>query len=113
MREAWDEAVRQDAKWGDQSQLPDGTGATSQPLLGTARALLMSLAHAFGRELADSARSSAQRAARLDNISWADVLLEEVFEAAAESDEERLLEELNQVAAVAMQWRAAVRRRRA
>ena len=56
-------------------------------------------------------RSNAVRAAN-DALAWDGILLEEVYEALAESDEEALEAELIQVAAVAQQWVAAIRRRR-
>ncbi|TIH26025.1 NUDIX hydrolase, partial [Subtercola vilae] len=42
---------------------------------------------------------------------WQDILLEEVFEAFAESDTSKLRTELIQVAAVAQQWVEAIDRR--
>lgn len=111
VRDALREAERQDAKWGDQIALPDGTGPFVEPLRGVARLGQRPVGHLNSTELADLLRTVAQQNAASGDISWLDVLLEEVFEAAAESDVPRLLDELNQVAAVAMQWRNALYRR--
>lgn len=45
------------------------------------------------------------------SLAWDGILLEEVYEALAESDEGRLYDELIQVAAVAQQWAEAILRR--
>lgn len=86
------ERQRQHARHGVQS-LPDGTGGT----------------------LAVQLRGEAQRycdeltVAR--TLTWRAILAEEVAEAFAETDHERLREELVQVAAVAVQWIEALDRR--
>lgn len=84
------EMARQDAKWGNQAHLPNGTGGGSSYL----RAL-----HAKVSCDADFERG---------NGTWAAILYEEICEAFAESDHENLLAELIQVAAVAQQWAAAL-----
>ena len=86
------ERQRQHARFGWQSH-PDGTGG----------------------ELADFFRAEAQR--RCDELTvagrltWRAILAEEVAEAFAETDQDRLREELVQVAAVAVQWIEALDRR--
>jgi hypothetical protein len=45
-------------------------------------------------------------------LTWRDILLEEVYEAFAETDSDRLREELIQVAAVALSWVDAIDRRK-
>lgn len=89
-----DERVHQHARWGQQD-LPDGTGL-------------------FGD---DKQRDAAQAWCRLrataGKLDFRAVLSEEVYEAFAETDDERLEAELIQVAAVAVQWVEAIRRRRA
>lgn len=85
------ERTRQDDKWGEQNH-PDGTGEPGS------------------RHLADWARAVC-KAKSPD--TWLKILLEEVFEAGAESDPALLREELIQVAAVATQWVEAIDRRTA
>lgn len=105
------ERARQSAKWGVQRH-PDGTGPDSMPL------------YAVGLfdEIADSDEASYIRdvmqrrtewrfhdtSTRDQPGAWTDILLEEVFEALAESDPEKLRTELIQVAAVATQWVEAI-----
>ncbi|MFJ3537019.1 hypothetical protein ACIPQA_16300 [Streptomyces sp. NPDC090109] len=73
------------AKFGDQKH-PDGTALTEDS------------------ERADRARHICESMARLGELSWRDVLLEEVYEAFAEDDPARLRAELVQVAAVCAAW---------
>lgn len=107
------ERVRQDLKWGEQNH-PDGTGPESMPLFA-----------ATATGIADDDEATLIRdmlTGRTDwrfndpetrdrPGTWADVLLEEVFEAMAEDDPERLHAELIQTAAVAIQWADAIARR--
>jgi hypothetical protein len=93
------ERGRQINKHGDQSHLPDGTGddrhlvrLTELPTYGT----LSYVARATTDE-------HAQRGGT-GTVTYADILVEEVFEALSESDPSRLRAELVQVAAVAVQW---------
>lgn len=90
MMDVADEMDRQDAKWGDQSHLPNGTGFREWAAL------------------ADYYRNSCDAAFARGDGTWADILLEEVYEALAESDPDKLRAELIQVAAVAAQWAAAI-----
>lgn len=78
------ERVRQVRKWGVQTR-PDGTGP---------------------QYLAMAEAAKARTDARADDgtLEWLDILMEEVAEAAAESDHPALREELIQVAAVALSW---------
>lgn len=107
------ERARQDAKWGEQNH-PDGTGERSIPLgrivyHGPAVPENGDKHYAFG--LALMAKQATDQAARAGTVTWADILLEEVFEALAEGDTARLRTELIQVAAVAQQWAEAIDRR--
>ncbi|MFG1683547.1 hypothetical protein ACGFNP_25485 [Nonomuraea sp. NPDC049269] len=86
------ELARQDAKWGEQNH-QDGTGGP-----------------AF-TAWASAARRMCQRAAADDSVTWQLILDEEVAEAFAEDDPDKLLAELVQVEAVARQWRMTIRRR--
>lgn len=80
------ERRRQITKFGDQLDLPDGTGL---PVY---------------RHAADRYREQADRNAASGVLTDRDVLLEEVYEALAESDPALLRAELIQVAAVCAKW---------
>jgi len=62
-------------------------------------------------DLSFSATRATDVAAAFGRVSWADILLEEVFEALAEDDPAALRVELIQVAAVAVQWVEAIDRK--
>ncbi|WP_309080297.1 hypothetical protein [Zhihengliuella sp.] len=98
------ERLRQDAKWGEQNH-PDGTGSSSKPLAA------MAASGVTADWLADSATLATDTAAERGVVTWRHILLEEVFEALAESDPAKLRTELIQVAAVATQWAEAIDRR--
>lgn len=83
----------QDSKWGQQNHR-DGTSI-------------------MWREWADLMRSTADKLAAQGVLSWADILFEEFYEAMAETDEDKLREELIQVAAVATAWVECIDRRHA
>ncbi|MEV5977536.1 hypothetical protein [Streptomyces sp. NPDC052114] len=84
------ERQRQITKFGDQHH-PDGTGAE----------------HYVG--LADEARKDVERfVAQHSGPEWSLVLLEEVYEALAESDPAKLRAELVQVAALCAAWVADI-----
>lgn len=88
------ETLRQDAKWGVQDHpydTPDGYWASRG-------------AHF---------EASARRSLKEDGPSWAAILMEEVGEAFQAESPEALEAELVQVAAVAIQWVAAIQRRNA
>jgi hypothetical protein len=86
------ERLRQDTKWGEQNH-PDGTGGTGY------------------KEMADQARDICDKAFKAGTGTYKHILAEEVAEAFAESDEENLMTELIQVAAVATSWVENIRRR--
>lgn len=92
------ERQRQLAKWGDQKH-PDGTG-TDDNWTGTPFDLS-----------ADFHRRECQAAADRGEVTWAHITLEEVYEALAETEPEKLLAELDQAAAVLAAWRYDVLRR--
>ncbi len=92
LEEVYAERERQQAKWGEQNH-PDGTG---------------SLHH---KHAATEARRACNQAADEGYITYAHILDEEVQEAFAESDSDKLREELVQVAAVAVAWVEAIDRR--
>ena len=88
-----EERVLQLKKWGPQSH-PDGTGAR------VAYAGFLG----FMEQHADSAKKRTDYAARKGILTWRDILLEEIFEAMAESDPEALRAELVQSSAVIAAW---------
>lgn len=110
------ERARQDAKWGEQNH-PDGSGPTvslASPIFGAPSDRWGTPAgvHLAGmRELRDNAVVTTDERAATGNLTWRDILLEEVFEAFAEDDPGKLRVELIQVAAVATQWVEAIDRR--
>lgn len=91
LADVYDEINRQNAKWGDQSH-PDGTQRPED------------------NDLANYTQSETQTAFAEGRGTWRHILAEEVAEAYAETGAE-LSTELVQVAAVAVQWRAAQARR--
>lgn len=89
----WAEEVRQNEQWGQQDH-PDGTGPTDNHINNRLRA-----------------QSRTYFAFRKGEGTWRHILEEEVAEAIAESDPEKLKAELIQVAAVCQQWVRAINRR--
>lgn len=87
------ERARQDEKWGAPHDVPNGTGPT----------VTFPGGDTF-LELRNEIQAIVDGASRVggSRMSW--VLLEEVFEALAEDDDDKLREELIQVAAVAAKW---------
>ena len=90
--ETQEESKRQDAKWGEQNH-PDGTGLETDP------------------EIRDIVQKECDKASDGGYLTWRLIFLEEVWEALAESDPEKLKNELLQAAAVALQWYQAIDRR--
>ncbi|WP_169945307.1 hypothetical protein [Microbispora sp. H11081] len=78
------ERAAQDAMWGLRDH-PDGTGPAYAPE-------------------ADLAKQAVADAAAEGRLTWRHILHEEVLEAFAEDDADRLRAELVQVAAVAVKW---------
>ncbi len=98
------ERGRQDAKWAEQNH-PDGTGPATQPLRGM-------FSDARADVVSGAMRQRCQSSTVDGGDNWADILLEEVFEAIAEEPGSRgLREELVQVAALTIQWVEAIDRR--
>ena len=79
------EMDRQDAKWGPQTH-PDGTGIRGDA------------------PRAHKAKQVTDDAARAGTLTWRQILDEEIFEAYAETDPQKLYDELTQVSGVSMQW---------
>jgi hypothetical protein len=101
------ERAGQDRKWGEQNHL-DGTGPRTFPL-GFGKAAVTFATPAF--RVAALAKESTDLRFAIHAGTWADILLEEVFEAMAEVDPAKLRAELVQVAAVAVAWCEAIDRR--
>jgi hypothetical protein len=93
LKEVEAEMNRQLELWGDQTGHPDGTG------------------NEVDKQAATYAREDCNKAFKEGKGTWKDILLEEVREAFAESDEFKLIEELTQTAAVCCSWIEAVERR--
>lgn len=107
MEEISAERDRQDKKWGEQNH-PDGTGIN----------WIDQIIPAFGwkenasEHAADLSKHATNRAARMDKVTWLQIIREEVAEAFAETDVDNLRTELIQIAAVATQWVEAIDRRK-
>jgi hypothetical protein len=105
------ERRRQTAKWGEQNH-PDGTGAQERPLMPILR--LDSIPGAATADRTAAAfKAQTDASAGRGVVTWRDILLEEVFEALAESEPTALRAELVQAAAVAVQWVETIDRRAA
>ena len=89
--EIWLERRRQDTKWGEQDH-ENGTGKKFE-------------------RTRDWARDRCNSLFTAGTGTWFDILLEEVYEAAAEEDSKQLKEELYQVAAVAVAWIESIERK--
>jgi hypothetical protein len=103
------ERERQDAKWGEQNH-PDGTGEIGWPehiMPGMGWSINMTPAE----HVAKLARRHCQQEAKQGKTTWLGIALEEVAEAFAESDPEKLRAELVQTAAVLVAWAEAIDRR--
>ncbi len=87
------ERISQDKKWGEQNH-PDGTGRRCD------------------ESNAENRRLECEKAKAAGELSWREVLAEEVAEVFAETDEAKLRAELVQVAAVAVAWIEALDRRK-
>jgi hypothetical protein len=105
------ERACQDARWGEQNH-PDGTGPETMPLYAaTATGFADDDEAHFIRDVMCGRTDWRFKTVADRPGTWADVLLEEVFEAMAEDDPVKLVGELTQVAAVAVAWVEAIERR--
>jgi hypothetical protein len=86
------EVDRQHELWGTQNH-PDGTMKGLDTIY------------------AQNAKHKCEMAVKSDSLTWRDILDEEVKEVFAEYDQEKIREELLQVAAVSLSWIAAIDRR--
>ncbi len=85
LSEICDERARQDMKWGVQNH----PFATKEIIAGSTIS-------------ADIAKRNCKLNAERGTLTWYDILLEEFYEAFAESDVDKQIEEMTQVAAVAV-----------
>jgi len=92
--EVREERGRQDAKFGPDRDQPNGTGNPAFTWY------------------ADAAKAACDRGDDDGTVTWAEILVEETFEALAETDVDALRAELVQVAAVAVAWIEALDRGR-
>lgn len=90
-----DERARQDEKWGIQDW--EFIRPEVFPVM---------------ERLAPAAKAECDKFAKLGTISWFDILIEEVYEAFAETDPDKQIAELVQVAAVASAAIESIERRR-
>lgn len=102
-REILNERERQDVKWGEPKDLPNGTGPRSYPIKGVHDDYSISEDNQAA-EIADWAKSECDLATADGDVTYRHILVEEHFEALAEDDPEKLFDELIQVAAVAQKW---------
>jgi len=98
------ERERQNAKWGEQNH-PNGAAAGNVFF-----AAVMGRNKTYGN-IEKYAKQTTDEHAAAGVVTFADILLEEVFEALAEEDPAKLRAELIQVAAVATQWVEAIDRK--
>ena len=92
--QVWEERERQHEKFKEQNW-PDGTGTLVDLSIARART---------PESAADAAKDLTGAWARIGLLTWKDILVEELFEALAETDPAKLREELIQVAGVAVAW---------
>jgi len=105
------ERERQDTKWGEQNH-PNGTGPNVFILEGVNAYSDFDLPFAGGHVLSVAATTATNVSAGGGSVTWRDILLEEVFEALAEEDLDRLRTELIQVSAVCQGWIRSIDRQR-
>ncbi len=86
------ERVRQDEKWGELRDYPDGTNPTWASFAGMAR-------------------DECDAATEVDELTWLDIVKEEIFESFAETLWPKLRAELVQAAAAIVAWIEAGDRR--
>lgn len=98
------EMERQFQKWGDQNHR-NGTGPN--------RRLFINMNRMTFKWAEEEAKQRCAQGAKWGTLTWKDILLEEVFEACAEADPEKLEAELVQVAAVCASWINAIHRAKA
>lgn len=99
-----EERARQDIKWGPQNH-PSGTRDDARLLRDTSLPTYGTLAY--------RAKQATDEHARRGDVTYADIFVEEVFEALSCDHPDELRKELVQVAAVAVAWIEAINRNEA
>lgn len=99
------ERTRQDEKWGPPAALPNGTGPNEL--------CAVDLSGQPYKRVRDALQQMTDEAMVSGENTFANTLLEEVYEALAEEAPDRLRTELVQVAAVAVKWISVLDRRSA
>lgn len=102
------EVGRQRELWGESSH-PNGTGPDTVPLY---RACHILNDDSDAVELQKEFKHRTGYMLAHGKLTWTDILLEEVFEALSEDDEDKLKEELVQIAAVCVSWVKDINRRK-
>lgn len=97
LKEVAAERKSQEARWGEQNH-HDGTGPNTLMF-----GMRMPEEHTYA-DMRKRATDITDSRTSMGMVSYGDIFLEEVFEAMAESDQDRLREELVQCAAVAVAW---------
>lgn len=100
------EVVRQQAKWGVQNH-PDHHPAVQNRTVAADRPAF------YGLPSEDDAKALCTADSFQGETNWTRILVEEVCEAVAAPDEEKLRKELVQVSATAVSWIDAIDRRKA
>lgn len=108
LEEISEERLRQMQKWGEQNP-PNGTGSGEEILipLGNSLTGFQSLGYCAGW-----IKNQTDENFKDGKGTWRDILLEEVFEAMAEDDLDKLKTELIQTAAVCVAWVEAIERQK-
>jgi len=91
LKEIFKERRRQEEKWGEQNH-PSGTNEK-------------------WAEVADGMRAKCELKAKNGELTWRDILEEEIWEAYGETDEAKVRAELIQSAAVIVNWIESIDRR--
>ncbi|GLY55369.1 hypothetical protein [Lentzea sp. NBRC 102530] len=94
LKQVHEERARQDARWGEQNH------PYRSPLTGLD----------WCRDSVEYWQAANAVRVEIGQLAWDGILLEEVFEALAEQDSDRRIEELTQVAAVAVAMIEAIKR---
>lgn len=97
------ERQSQDEKWGEPTRQPDGTGPGVWPSMTMYGEWSVPRPLNYG-ELEREAKRTTDSHANYNMVTFADILLEEVFEALATDNPSDLRSELIQIAAVAVKW---------
>lgn len=94
------ERRKQDERYGRNLETPDGTGPETRWLLPYTSDSALAVENRLREDYEDFEEESP--------VTWVHLLREELAEAFCESDRERLVEEVTQVAALAVKWLEAI-----